>query len=57
MLGAIFKVHLQNGFFMDAQGPADGIEYVFVLLLLSIYFVVKGAGKVSIDKLIYDKKN
>lgn len=55
MLVAAFKVHLVNGFFLDQQGPADGIEYVFVLLLLSLYFTIKGAGAVSADKLIYDK--
>lgn len=57
MLGAAFKVHLANGFFLDLQGPADGVEYVFVLSLLSLYFVVKGAGVVSVDKIIFDKLN
>jgi putative oxidoreductase len=55
MLVAAFKVHLANGFFLDQQGPADGIEYAFVLLLLSLYFTVKGAGTVSADKFIFDK--
>ena len=55
MLGAIFKVHLHNGFFMGSKS-GDGIEYVFVLLMLSIYFVVKGAGAFSIDKIIYSIK-
>ncbi len=54
MLVAAFKVHLANGFFLDLAGPADGIEYVLVLILLSLYFVVKGAGTISFDRLISD---
>lgn len=54
MLVAAFKVHMVNGFFLDSQGPADGIEYAFVLALLSLYFAVKGAGTVSLDKVILD---
>lgn len=53
MLGAVFKVHLPNGFFL---GESDGIEYAFVLLMLSIYFVVKGAGSLSLDKYIFGIK-
>lgn len=52
MLGAAFKVHLVNGFFL---GQNNGVEYVFVLLLLSIYFVVKGSGVISLDGLIAKK--
>jgi len=54
MLFAAFKVHLANGFFLDLKGPADGVEYVLVLFLLSLYFVVKGAGRISVDKVIAD---
>jgi putative oxidoreductase len=54
-LGAIFKVHLTNGFFLDGQGPKDGIEYLFILLLLSVYLLVKGAGQISLDKVITEK--
>lgn len=53
MLVAIVKVHLANGFFLDLQGPADGMEYAFILLFVSLYFVVRGAGQISLDKLIY----
>lgn len=54
-LVAAFKVHLANGFFLDTQGPKDGIEYLFVLFLLALYFVVKGAGTVSVDSVLADK--
>lgn len=55
MLGAAFKVHLANGFFLDLSGTRDGVEYVFVLFLLALYFVVKGSGLISLDRLIAGK--
>jgi len=55
MLGAAFKVQRFNGFFLDLKGPKDGVEYVFVLFLLSLYFVVKGSGTISLDRLIAGK--
>ncbi|GAV23891.1 DoxX family protein [Carboxydothermus pertinax] len=57
MLVAALKVHLANGFFLDLKGPADGIEYVFVLFMLALYFVVKGAGQISLDYLITKREN
>lgn len=57
MLGAIFKVHLANGFFLDPKGVANGIEYPFSLLMISLYLMVKGAGKISLDRLIFGIKN
>ena len=55
MLVAAFKVHLASGFFLASTGAADGVEYAFVLVLLSLYLAVKGAGTVSLDKLIVDR--
>ena len=55
MLVAALKVHLANGFFLDLTGAADGVEYVFVLMLISLYFTINGAGLVSLDKLIFDR--
>ncbi|MFZ5626985.1 MAG: DoxX family membrane protein [Bacillota bacterium] len=52
MLVAMFKVHWANGFFLDLKGPADGIEYAFVLFWLAAYFAVKGAGRISLDYLL-----
>ncbi len=51
MLGAAVTVHLANGFFLDK----GGVEYVFILLAVSIYLIVKGAGAISIDALINRK--
>lgn len=56
MLGAAVKVHLANGFFLDSKGANDGIEYIFVLFMVSIYFVVKGAGTISLDRIFSSKK-
>lgn len=52
MLVAGLKVSLPNGFFLDLKGPNDGIEYVFVLFMISLYFAIKGAGEVSVDSRI-----
>lgn len=55
MLVAMFKVSLPNGFFLDQQGPKDGIEFTLILLCVALYFVIRGAGKFSLDKVISDK--
>jgi putative oxidoreductase len=47
MLTAILKVHAGNGLF--AQN--NGFEFPFVLLWVSLYFVIRGGGPVSIDAL------
>lgn len=52
MLGAAVKIHLANGFFLDAQGPADGIEFILALFVISLYLLVKGSGVISLDRLI-----
>lgn len=56
MLVAGLKVGLPNGFFLDSKGPNNGIEYVFVLFLLAVYFVIKGSGRISMDSLL-SKRN
>lgn len=45
MLVAIFKVHLPFG--LMAQN--NGFEYPLTLLMVSLYFIVRGAGPVSVD--------
>ena len=51
MLGAIFMVHLQNGFFMNWFGNKAGEGYEFHLLAvgLALIVLIKGGGKWSID--------
>ncbi|MEM7008124.1 MAG: DoxX family protein [Thermodesulfobacteriota bacterium] len=52
MLGAIFMVHLQYGFFMNWFGnqAGEGFEYHLLALGLSLVVLIKGGGKWSIDK-------
>ena len=45
MLVAIFSVHINNGFFMSA----NGYEYAIALLGASIALMFSGAGKYSVD--------
>ncbi|MBI2092713.1 MAG: DoxX family protein [Deltaproteobacteria bacterium] len=53
MVTAIVSVHLPYG--LMAQN--NGFEYPLTLLLISLFFIVKGAGPVSIDNLITKLKS
>ena len=52
MIGAIFMVHLPNGFFMNWMGNQKGEGYEFHLLALAIAATLlrRGAGAFSIDR-------
>jgi putative oxidoreductase len=54
MLGAIFMVHLPNGFFMNWIGnqKGEGFEYHILALGLALVVLIKGAGKWSVDRAI-----
>lgn len=51
MLGAIFTVHLPNGFFMNWNGSLTGEGFEMHLLLISLAFIntMYGGGKISIE--------
>ena len=51
MLGAIFTVHIHNGFFMNWSGQQAGEGYEYHLLVLAICaaIVIGGAGAGSLD--------
>ncbi|NJD76711.1 MAG: DoxX family protein [Candidatus Methanoperedens sp.] len=53
MAVALISVHLSQGFFI--AGEKVGFEYVFALLLMSLYLAINGAGRLSVDRLIRGK--
>lgn len=57
MLGAVFMVHGQHGFFMNWFGnqAGEGYEYHLLALGLSAALVISGGGRLSIDRLISDR--
>ncbi len=54
MTGAVFMVHLKNGFFMNWFGNQQGEGYEFHILAigLSLIVLLKGSGKWSVDRAI-----
>ena len=52
MIGAIFMVHLQNGFFMNWFGTqkGEGIEYHLLVLAMAAALLLRGAGAFSLDR-------
>jgi putative oxidoreductase len=51
MLGAIFIVHLKNGFFLP-----NGMEFALLLLVACLALVIAGAGALSIDEAIATRR-
>jgi putative oxidoreductase len=51
MVGAIFMVHLDNGFFMNWFGAqkGEGFEYHLLIIGMALSLVISGAGRFSID--------
>lgn len=54
MLGAVFLVHLPNGFFMNWFGAqkGEGFEYHLLALGLALIVLVRGGGKWSVDSAV-----
>ncbi|MBL8859211.1 MAG: DoxX family protein [Planctomycetes bacterium] len=52
MLGAIFSVHAQFGFFMNWSGAqaGEGFEYHLLVIALSIVLVLRGGGRWALDR-------
>lgn len=57
MLGAVFMVHAQFGFFMNWSGkqPGEGFEYHLLALGLALALVQGGGGKWSVDRVLAEK--
>jgi putative oxidoreductase len=51
MIGAIFLVHLPNGFFMNWSGTqkGEGIEYHLLAIAVAAALLLRGAGAFSAD--------
>lgn len=48
---ALFMVHLPNGFFM----ATGGYEYILLLLAASVSLMLTGAGKWSLDRMLWKR--
>ncbi len=58
MLGAIYMVHLPNGFFMNWSGKqaGEGFEYHLLVIGMSLALLIAGGGKWSVDGAIAKKQ-
>ena len=58
MLVAIAKVHHFNGFFMNwtGQQKGEGFEYHLLAIALLLVVLIKGAGALSVDRMLSAKK-
>lgn len=54
MTVAIAMVHHQFGFFMNWTGAqkGEGFEYHLLVLALTVFLIIRGAGAVSVDRLL-----
>jgi len=57
MVGAVFTVHLPNGFFMNWGGKqaGEGFEYHILAVGIALAVIVKGSGLFSVDRALSDK--
>lgn len=57
MVGAIFTVHLSNGFFMNWGGKqlGEGFEYHILAIGIALAIMIKGSGRFSIDRAMSEK--
>lgn len=53
MLVAVLHVHLKNGLF----AKDGGFEYPLTLMMVAFYFIMRGAGPVSLDALFCKRKD
>ena len=58
MTGAIFLVHLKNGFFLNwfvVPGKGHGIECNLAYLAMAVALMLAGPGALSIDELLFGR--
>jgi putative oxidoreductase len=58
MLVAIVMVHSRSGFFMNWSGSqkGEGFEYHLLVLAMSAFLMIEGAGGVSVDRKVSAEK-
>lgn len=54
MAGAIYMVHLPNGFFMNWSGSqqGEGFEYHLLVMAIAVALMIRGGGRWSLDRAI-----
>lgn len=59
MTGAIFLVHLPNGFFMNWSGKqgGEGFEFHLLAIALAVALMITGGGKASLDRILSQHKD
>jgi putative oxidoreductase len=57
MLGAVFMIHLNVGFFMNWYGnqQGEGFEYHLLAIGMALAVIVRGSGAFSVDRALSDK--
>lgn len=52
MIGAVFMVHLPNGFFMNWYGnqKGEGFEFHLLAIAMAAVLLLRGAGAYSVDR-------
>jgi putative oxidoreductase len=55
MLGAVFTVHIKNGFFMNWMGnqKGEGFEYHLLVIGICLALLVLGSGRYSVDRSMF----
>jgi len=54
VLGAVFTLHAQNGFFMNWTGSqaGEGFEFHLLALAMAVALILKGSGALSVDRVV-----
>jgi len=57
MCGAVCTVHFRNGFFMNWYGmqKGEGFEYHLLAIAIAVLIMIRGAGALSLDRMIAGK--
>jgi len=57
MAVAVYMLHWQNGFFMNWFGKqaGEGYEYHLLVIAIAIALIIKGGGKLSVDRIVAEK--